>query len=90
MSEVKYYERRFLNEKEGIAFVEAKNGTFRIGDCSRVVSLDFYLDDDPEYLPSDKDINMIEYKIDSLHAALSDYRRYLKRKIKKIRTLKEQ
>lgn len=90
MSKDKFYRREFLNRENGVAFVEADRGNLKIGDCNRITTLDFYVDIDEDPYQSEQALSDVEYKIDLLHAVLSDYRRYVKNRIKKARKLKEQ
>jgi hypothetical protein len=58
MANKKYYVRKFLNKKEGIAFLEITGKCkdkyddgfeVKIGDCSRHITLDFWADNQQDY-----------------------------------------
>jgi len=77
-----YYERSWLNpEGGGNAFVLVEEDEFIIGDCNRIVTLEFWIG----HNSSVKQLDAIEYKLDVLHNSVVAYRRHLKKKIRKLR-----
>lgn len=79
------YKRTFLNKDQfgsggGMAAIRIKDSELSISDCNRTISLEFYID--PEY-DTEKDIENIEYKIDTIYDYVAELRKHVKRKIKK-------
>ncbi len=82
MKKDKYYERVWLNaEGGGSAFLLVEEDEFIIGDCSRIVTLEFYFYN----TSSVKDLDEIEYKLDTLYNSVKEYRKYKLKKIRKLR-----
>lgn len=84
-----YYDRRWLNPTEprgGSAFALADDNILKFADCSKIVSLEFYASTDDNL----KELDAIEYKIDTLFDVVKKYRQYIKKELKKIRKEKSE
>lgn len=79
---MKPYKRRvWLNDEKhgGIAFVRINADELSIGDCSRIVNLDFAFD---KY-STEEDVANVLSKADILFNEVKAYRRYLKREARR-------
>ncbi len=80
----KFYFREFLNLdtcRGGIASLRIGEGSVEISDCNKTISLEFYISEDS----SEGDLINTEHKIDTLHRGITEYRKHLKSKMKRIR-----
>lgn len=77
--------RKWLNEDESLsAFIayNSEEGTIKIADCNRIVSLEFYIySDDNTSLLADN----CEKKIDLLYEAIKEARKDIKKRVRQVR-----
>ena len=79
----KLFERHWLNTEEvegGSGFIRTDDSEIKIGDCNRIVSLEFWCDEDT----SIKSLNNLLYKIDILYATIGRFRKHTKGKVNKL------
>ena len=85
----KLFERHWLNTDEakgGTGFIRIDDEEIKIGDCDRVISLDFWYDEDT----STTALNNLLYKIDILYATIGRFRKHTKSKVNKLLKEKEE
>lgn len=81
-------ERHWLNKAEGHAFIEIDEESFTIGDCNKIVTLEFSIGDyHPCYINNTPEA--IEYKIDILYDVVKRYRTYIKKQVRKAKKANE-
>lgn len=78
-------ERHWLNTDKdgGSGFIITKGSEIKIGDCNKMIALDFYIEDGKYF--DEKAADNVEYKIDLLFDVVKRYRQHTKKLLKKLR-----
>jgi hypothetical protein len=85
MANKKYYVRKFLNKKEGIAFLEITGKCkdkyddgfeVKIGDCARHITLDFWAENQQDYMEKVDKVNLLINELEKARNWFISYSKY--------------